>query len=80
MIELTLTTALTLYLLFSIGSVLAIWAYAHYKKGKRKLISLPKKLLVCEFCHTPFLEGVDKKVSPCPECGLWNNTNSTLDK
>lgn len=72
MIELPFNTLLALYLFLTLGTVLCIWAYSHYRGRKRVFFTAEKKLTICEYCHFAYLEEDSKGLSRCPRCSLYN--------
>jgi hypothetical protein len=72
MIELSPTTALMLYLSFTLGTLLAIWGIHHYSSRKKKVNLSNQKLHICEYCHFAYLGKVDTTVSKCPQCSSYN--------
>jgi hypothetical protein len=75
MIELPIPVAFTLYLLFCLAAVFAIWGIGHFQKRKKNKTYLKDELIVCEFCAHPYLVKVGRQVSSCPECTLFNKKN-----
>lgn len=76
MIELTTTTAAMLYLSLTLSILLGLWSYSHYQKRKQKVEIFSEELLVCEFCHSAYLDEISKKVTQCPECQCFNKNNT----
>ncbi len=75
MIELTLSTALTLYLFLTLFVVFGIWGYSHYVDRKKKSLPTEQVLCICEYCHYTYLEDIVSKVNQCPQCRLFNKQN-----
>lgn len=75
MIKVEIATALMLYLLLTLGSVLGLWGYQHYKLRCKKIAISKDELLVCEFCHFAYLADRAKKVTKCPSCSSYNKNN-----
>ena len=73
MIVLAPTTAIMLYLLTTLLAILGIWSWRHYQTRQKKVVTIQKELIVCEYCHFAFLEEKAKKVSQCPQCQSYNN-------
>lgn len=76
MIELNLTTALTLYLGWTMAFVLGLWGYQHYYVRKKVIFSHEQALCICEYCHNTYLDDSVKKINQCPRCGLFNKNHS----
>lgn len=72
MIELSTTTALMLYLTVTLGPLLFVWAYQHFKNRKKKIVIQSKVLCVCEFCHFCYLGEIGSSLSKCPQCHSFN--------
>lgn len=72
MIELTFSTLFVLYLTITLGIVLGIWIYSHYRTRRMAFFPLERSLFICEFCHFAYLEESVKGVNRCPQCGLLN--------
>lgn len=75
MIELTISTAIMLYLSLTLLIVLGFWGFHHYYARKKKIFSFEQALCQCEYCHYAYLEDSIKKVNQCPQCGLFNKHN-----
>jgi uncharacterized paraquat-inducible protein A len=73
MIKLSSTTALMLYLGFTLIAILAVWIYGHYTTRKKPILPLEKNLNLCEFCHFAYLDTLGKEVTRCPRCHSLNN-------
>ena len=83
MIELTFNTLFILYLSLTLGIVLGIWIYSHYRTRRRVFFPVEKALCVCEYCHFPYVEESAKHLNRCPQCGLYNfgtNSGDNMDK
>lgn len=80
MIELSSTSAFTLYLGITLALILGIWIYHHVTGSKKKLSLIEKELLVCEYCQCVYLAGKYLKVTQCPQCQSFNKSNSYVPK
>lgn len=72
MIEVSLTTALMIYLCLTLGTLLAIWGIHHYLSRKSKLDVAQHQLYVCEYCQFCYLDEQSKAVTRCPQCKSFN--------
>jgi hypothetical protein len=72
MIELTPTTACTLYLSATLALLLSLWIYQHYRLRHKKLITVAQELHVCEYCHYAYLADLGRNVTQCPQCQSYN--------
>lgn len=72
MIELTANTALMLYLTMTLAPLLLLWTFQNYRWGKKKIITIEKKVYVCEYCQFAYLDDAERKVTRCPQCELFN--------
>lgn len=68
MIDVSSETAFTLYLGITLGMVLGIWIYHHFRSRKRKIRTVHQKLTTCEYCHFAFLTNPDRPIAKCPQC------------
>lgn len=75
MIELSANTAVMLYLGLTLGILLGIWGYHHYRSRSKKIFTEEQELLVCEYCHFAYLEDITKSVNQCPQCQSFNKAN-----
>ncbi len=73
MIELTWGEICLLYLCIMTLSWMGVWLYFHLRKKKKKLKLSSTKLVVCEYCHSPFLKDVTDPFSRCPTCQSWTD-------
>lgn len=76
MIELTLMTALLLYLGLTLAIVLGLWTYHHYCTRSKQILSGEQQLRICEYCHYTYLADSIKTVTQCPQCKSYNKNNS----
>lgn len=72
MIELSSNTAIMLYLSLTLGVLLVFWGYHHYHSRRNKIEFVHNRLIVCEYCHTAYLDLVEKQVTQCPKCRSYN--------
>ncbi len=72
MIQTTSSAAFTIYLSITLGMVMALWIYTHYRSKKRKILTNEKELFICEFCHFAYVDEQVNQLNLCPQCGLFN--------
>lgn len=75
MITLSATSALMLYLLLTLFTVMSLWLWNHLKKKKKAIIPDKQELLVCEYCQTAYVAQTGKSVTQCPTCDTYNKNN-----
>lgn len=73
MIELAPTTALMLYLGFTLLCLLGAWLFNHYRSKYKQILPSEKELHVCEFCHFAYLDQGAKRITRCPRCQSFND-------
>lgn len=78
MIELTLMTALLLYLGLTLTIVLGLWIISHYRTRSKKILPLEQRLCICEYCHLAYVADSLKSVTQCPQCKSYNKDNRHL--
>ena len=76
MIETTLSTVLMIYLLLTLGILLALWATRHYKRRKIKLLCVAEQIACCEYCQYSYLKKIAATLSRCPQCKSFNRENA----
>lgn len=76
MIELTSTTALMLYLCLTLGSLLILWGFHHYRFRYKKVEISEQTLYICEYCSFAYLGDIVAKVTLCPQCQCYNKHNA----
>lgn len=72
MVELSSTTALMLYLILTLGTLLALWITHHYRHRYKKVQLQENELIVCEYCNFAYLGNITKPVTQCPQCHSFN--------
>lgn len=72
MITLSASTLAMLYLASTLGFLLGIWIYQHYRDRKKRIVTISQELHVCEYCHFPYLDTISKAVTKCPQCSCFN--------
>jgi len=75
MIELSPTTAMMVYLCLTLGSLLGIWGYYHYRSRRKKVVLIQQELYICEYCHFAYLDQIANSVTQCPQCHSFNKQN-----
>ncbi len=75
MIEVSLTTAIMLYLTLTLVVLLGLWSYQHYTSRFKKIIISDQELFVCEYCLFAYVADGTKPVTQCPQCQSFNKFN-----
>jgi hypothetical protein len=75
MIDISFKMACLLYLSITLGALFAVGFYFHIKKKDREGLEL-SKLYICEYCQHVYLDDIDLKITPCPQCHLLNRKNN----
>lgn len=78
MIELSPSIALLLYLGLTMGIILGLWVFQHYRSRTQTIFTQEKNLHVCEFCHHAYLAETTRDVTQCPQCKSFNKSNRFL--
>lgn len=73
MIEMNCSTALMVYLCFTMGVLLLFWTITHYLTRKQKIICVEEEIVTCEYCQFSYLKNIGKAISKCPQCHSYNN-------
>lgn len=74
MIELSSTTAFTIYLSLTLGVVFGIWIYHHFTSRRKKISILQQELQICEYCHCAYLATTGVEITQCPQCQSFNKS------
>lgn len=75
MIGLEASSALILYLSFTLAVLFFFWGRDHLIKKNRPPLKSSEELFVCEYCHYLYLAPSEKQVTGCPQCGSLNKKN-----
>jgi len=72
MIPISISTAVVLYLLFSLFAIFALWV--RFEKGTvfQKYSIHPKEVWTCEICAYTYVDSQHESLSQCPQCKSWN--------
>lgn len=73
MIEISLTTALTLYTIIIALIVLGIYLYTELSVRKPQQHLGEQFLWKCTFCACTYLDESANPISQCPRCGSYNS-------
>ena len=74
MFQITFNAFFTIYISFTLLALISIWLYSYHQKKNKIIFPEHQRLLVCEYCHFPYLVDSFKKLSSCPQCGLYNQS------
>ncbi len=74
MIELAPHTAVMIYLGLTILAMLSIWLTSHFRLRKKNVVISKQKLVACEYCSQVYLSAIEKRVSKCPVCSSFNES------
>jgi ribosomal protein L37AE/L43A len=80
MIELTFSTAFTLYLALTLSLLLGFWIRYHYRARRKVVLPSEQELFVCEYCHFVYLEQPTENINQCPQCRSFNKRNAYKTK
>jgi ribosomal protein L37AE/L43A len=80
MIEVSPATGVMLYLGLTLFLIFGLWGFNHYRTRKHHLKLEAQQLLVCEYCHFAYLEGLELQVTQCPQCHSFNKSNAYKKK
>lgn len=75
MIELNISTALFLYLFFSVGVLLIAWIFFDMGTHLRTFASEEGNVWHCDICTNTYVNSKDKNYSKCPVCGSISEKN-----
>lgn len=76
MIELDPHTAIMVYLFSTVSVLLGIWTHHHFSSKRQPAVRHTKDVLICEYCHSLYLEPVPfKEVTQCSKCLSYNKNN-----
>ena len=78
MIRIDITTLIFFYILFSVISIVIIWAILGYKKmrgisGDQKDV---EQIWKCSICLHTYIDSLHDDISVCPMCGSYNKRPS----
>ncbi len=74
MIELAPHTAVMIYLGLTILAMLSIWLASHFRLRKKSVVTSKQKLVTCEYCSQVYLAAIEKRISKCPICTSYNES------
>ena len=71
MIKLDMTTALFLYLFFSVFLVLIAWIFLNFGTKQKTFSSEEKYIWHCSICGYTYIDSHHDEISQCPKCGSY---------
>jgi len=75
LIEISLHTAIVIYLTIGLALLFTLWIKDN-KERSRKIRPTPLfQLYICEYCRFPYLDETDRPVTRCPQCQAMNKDN-----
>ena len=72
MIELDIATAVALYLLLTVISLLLLWLFLDREARPKLYTSEKKSIWQCYVCTHTYVDSQNDVISKCPECGSFN--------
>ncbi len=72
MINLDISTALFLYLFFSVIMLLAAWFFLDFGIKLKMFVSDEKYIWHCPICSNNYIDSLSEELSECPRCGSYN--------
>jgi len=72
MIELDISTAVALYLLMTVVSLLLLWLFFDREAKPKQYVSEKKSIWQCEVCLQAYVDSNHDVISKCPRCGSFN--------
>ena len=72
MIKLDMSTALFLYLFFSVFLVLLAWMFLNFGTKQKTFSSEEKHIWHCSICALTYVDSKREVVSKCPRCDSYN--------
>lgn len=72
MIELDIATAVALYLLLTVVSLLLLWLLFDRETKPKQYTSEKKSIWQCEICTHAYVDSQHEVISKCPSCGSYN--------
>jgi rubrerythrin len=72
MIELDISTAVALYLLMTVISILLLWLFFDREAKPKQYTSEKKSIWQCEICAFSYVDSQHDVISKCPRCGSFN--------
>ena len=81
MLKLEVSTAVGLYLFFSVIIILLLWIFSGYKGDGGKEHKLDDKYIWhCSICDHTYVDSIHEGISKCPRCSSYveREDNSTI--
>lgn len=79
MIELDVSMALFLYLLFTAVFILLLWSFFDFGTKLKTFSSDEKYLWHCSICTNTYVDSRHDDISKCPRCGSYNQRSKLED-
>ena len=77
MIRVDLSLLFFIYLLLSLGAIIALWIWFELTHPSRRLTPYSKKVYRCGICTFNYIDDVDKKITQCPRCLSFNDSSES---
>ena len=77
MISVDISTAVFLYLIFSLFAIFLLWV--RFEKGGvfQKYSIHHQEVWLCEICAYTYVDSRNEDLSRCPQCQSWNKKDSS---
>jgi hypothetical protein len=72
MIQLDMSTAVALYLLLTVVSILILWLFLDRESRPKQYASGKKSIWQCDVCFFSYVDSQHDVISRCPRCGSFN--------
>lgn len=72
MIELDISTAVALYLLLTVVTILLLWLFLDRDAKPKQYASEKKSIWQCQVCTFTYVDSQHDVISKCPQCGSLN--------
>jgi len=72
MIPVSVSTAVFLYLIFTLFTIFIFWIWFEKGKAFQKYELQPKEVWVCNICTYTYVDSQSEGLSRCPQCKSWN--------
>lgn len=78
MIQLDISVALFIYLIFNVVGILLIWLFSGYRKKEMIFTKEEDYLWHCNICANIYIDSKDDIISKCPQCDSFNSRETGL--
>ena len=76
MITISLSLAITLYIVAVVGLVLLFWLDNEGRSNRDRLnLTVERDTIHCEFCGNIYADTPKEQLSCCPRCGSYNEVS-----